>query len=81
MKISIKEGDVKHFSLCIPTPLFLNRFSAFFVIRKLKKEGVTVNKKAFYKLIKLTRKYRRTHKDWALVEVLSSDGESVRIEI
>ena len=80
MKISIKSDDLK-MTLRFPTGLILNRFTAGIVRRKLKKEGIHLTRKQTVLFIKELKKYKKTHRDWNLVEISENDTNSVIIKI
>ena len=79
MKISINSGDTK-LVFRFPTGLVFNRLTAGIVCRKLKKEGFHLTRKQTVLFIKELKRYKKTHRDWNLVEV-GSDEESVIIKI
>lgn len=80
MKISVKSGDSK-IVLRFPTGLILNRLTAGFVCRKLKKEGINLTRKQTVLFIKELKRYKKRHRDWNLVEVQESGGGNVIIRI
>jgi hypothetical protein len=80
MKIAIKRDDTK-LTLLFPTGLILNRLTAGFVRKQLKKEGVHLTRKQTVLFIKELKKYRRQHRDWNLVEVEENGKNSVIIKI
>ena len=80
MKIAIKWDETK-LTLCFPTGLVLNRFTAGFGSRMLKKEGIHLTRRQTVLFIKELKKYRRHHRDWNLVEVTENDKNSVIIKI
>ena len=80
MKISIKSDDLK-LTLRLPTGLILNRLTAGIVCRKLKKEGIHLTRKQTVLFIKELKKYKKTHRDWNLVEISENDTDSVIIKI
>ena len=68
-------------TLRFPTGLILNRFTAGIVRRKLKKEGIHLTRKQTVLFIKELKKYKKTHRDWNLVEISENDTNSVIIKI
>jgi replication-associated recombination protein RarA len=80
MKISIKWDDTK-LTLRFPTSLVLNRLTAGIVRKQLKKEGIHLTRKQTVLFIKELKRYKKTHRDWNLVEVEGSDEDSVIVKI
>lgn len=80
MKISINSGDTK-LVFRFPTGLVFNRLTAGIVCRKLKKEGFHLTRKQTVLFIKELKRYKKTHRDWNLVEVEGSDEDSVIVKI
>ena len=80
MKIAIKWDETK-LTLRFPTGLVLNRFTAGFGSRMLKKEGIHLTRKQTVLFIKELKRYKKTHRDWNLVEVSENDTNSVIIKI
>ena len=80
MKISIKSDKLK-MVFRFPTGLVLNRLTAGIACRKLKKEGFHLTRKQTVLLIKELKRYKKTHRDWNLVEITESDTNSVIIKI
>lgn len=80
MKISINWDNTK-FTLHFPTALVLNRLTAGIVRKQLKKEGFHLTRKQTVLLIKELKRYKKTHRDWNLVEVTESGTNSVIIKI
>lgn len=80
MKIAIKWDDTK-LTLHFPTDLVLNRCTAGIVRKQLKKEGINLTRKQTVLLIKELKKYKKTHRDWNLVEVTEGGKNSVIIKI
>ena len=79
MKIEIIKPQGSEIRISFPTALLCNRFSAFWIRRSLKKQGVILTKKQTTKFLKALKKYRKEHTDWKLVEVHTADGEHVVI--
>ena len=80
MKIAIKWDKTK-LVLRFPTGLVLNRLTAGFGCRMLKKEGITLTRKQAILFIKELKKYKKTHRDWNLVEITEDTGNHVIIKI
>lgn len=80
MKISINSGDTK-LVFRFPTGLVFNRLTAGIVCRKLKKEGFHLTRKQTVLFIKELKRYKKTHRDWNLVEVSENDTNSIVIKI
>jgi len=80
MKISINWDNTK-FSLRLPTALALNRCTAGVVCKELKKEGINLTRKQTVLLIKELKRYKKTHRDWNLVEISENDTNRVIIKI
>lgn len=80
MKISINSGDTK-LVFRFPTGLVLNRLTAGIVCRRLKKEGIHLTRKQTVLFIKELKRYKRTHRDWNLVEIEGSDEDSIIVKI
>ena len=80
MKIAIKWDETK-LTLLFPTGLILNRLTAGFVRKQLKKEGVNLTRKQTVLFIKELKRYKKTHRDWNLVEVEENGKNSVIIKI
>ena len=80
MKILINWDNTK-LALHFPTGLILNRCTAGIVRKELKKEGITLTRKQTVLLIKELKRYKKTHRDWNLVEVTESGKNSVIIKI
>ncbi len=80
MKISINWDNTK-LALHFPTGLILNRCTAGIVRKELKKEGITLTRKQTVLFIKELKRYKKTHRDWNLVEVEGSDEDRVIVKI
>ncbi len=81
MKIIVRDGKNTNVNLRLPTGLPVNHFSAMFLPKVLKQNGVMITRAQAIQFVKALNKYRRHHKDWKLVEVQSSDGTYVEIKI
>ena len=80
MKIAIKWDETK-LTLHFPTALVLNRLTAGIVRKSLKKQGVRLTRKQTVLFIKELKRYKKTHRDWNLVEVEENGKNSVIIKI
>lgn len=80
MKISVYVDNKKEVKLSLYNWLTLNKISASFIYRKIKKAGVKIKRRSFFKFVKLFKKYTKTHPGWKIVEV-ESEGSNVTIEI
>jgi hypothetical protein len=80
MKISINSGNTK-LVFRFPTGLVFNRLTAGIVCRKLKKEGFHLTRKQTVLFIKELKRYKKTHRDWNLVEASENDTNSIVIKI
>ena len=65
-------------NLVFPTGLLLNWITVFYIVRKAKKHGVALEYRQMVKLIKILNDYRRTHKDWILMELERAGGNMYR---
>ena len=83
MNVFIKEGGTKpkKFRIILPTSLIFNRFTAGFAVKEAEENGVKITKDQMIDLFKAVKKYKRSHKDWTLVEVISSNGDEVRVKL
>lgn len=81
MKIVVKSKDGPKLRIPIPTGIVFNRFTAAFVPKYLKKQGLNVTKEQAVAFVKALNQYRRKHPEWVLVEAQSSDGERVEIKL
>lgn len=77
MKITVNDKEV----LMLPTCLVINRLTAGFIRKKLRKEGVKLSRKQTVRLIRVFRKYRRKHPEWTLVEATEAGGEHVIVKL
>ena len=81
MKIIVKSNDEPNCWLPIPSGLVLNRFTAGLAPKFLKKHGIDITKEQATRIIDELKRFRRSHPDWVLVEVESSDGDYVKIKL
>ncbi|MBQ7875789.1 MAG: hypothetical protein IJ316_00725 [Clostridia bacterium] len=81
MRIIVKSGENTNIKLSVPTAVVVNSFTAMFIPKVLEPHGVKITKKQSVKFMKALNKYRHNHEDWTLVEVNSSNGDCVKIEV
>lgn len=79
MKISVK-GD-PNINLAIPSGLVLNSLTASLLPIYLRKYDVHIPAAQARKFVRALNRYRKAHPEWVLVEVLSSQGETVCIRL
>lgn len=79
MKISVN-GD-PNINLAIPSGLVLNSLTASLLPLYLRKYDVHIPAAQARKFIRALNRYRKAHPEWVLVEVLSSQGEAIRIRL
>lgn len=77
MKVRVNDKTVFMF----PTRLAINRLTAGFIRRKLRKEGVKLSRKQTVRMIKTLHKYRRNHPEWNLVDVREAGGDHIIVRI
>ncbi len=77
MKVTVNSKTVFMF----PTRLAINRLTAGFIRRKLRREGVKLSRKQTVRLIKTVHKYRRKHPEWNLVEATEGGGDRVIVRL
>lgn len=77
MKVRVNDKTVFMF----PTRLAINRLTAGFIRRKLRKEGVKLSRKQTVKMLKAFRKYRRKHPEWNLVEANEAGNAHLVVRI
>lgn len=80
MKVVIK-SEKKNFFIIIPTVLILNRLTANISAKIIKSKCPTIdiNSKDLIKLINSIKKYKKKHKHWELLNIISADGEIIFI--
>ena len=71
----------KAMDLRLPTALALNGLTAMVFAPKLQAQGYDISAAQLCVFFREIRRYRRTHPEWDLVEVLSDDREMVRIRL
>ena len=77
MKVTINNKTVFMF----PTRLVINRLTAGFIRRKLRKEGVKLSRKQTVRMIKTLHKYRRKRPEWNLVDAREAGGDHVIVRL
>ncbi len=82
MKVVIKSEKTKIFIL-LPTALFLNPLTATIATKiiKSKQPSIDISAKDIMELIDSIKKYKRKHKRWEVVNIISADGENVFISL
>ncbi len=81
MQIHVKQSQGKDIFIPLPSALVFNRFTAGYLAKQMKENGFRMDKGQARALIKALNRYRRTHRDWVLVEVESADGDHVLIKL
>lgn len=81
MKIVVKSNGGKKLHIPIPTGIVLNRFTAAFAPKYLKKQGIHVTKEQAVAFVQELNRYRSKHPEWVLVEAKTTDGEYVEIKL
>lgn len=77
MKVRVNDKTVFMF----PTRLAINRLTAGFIRRKLRKKGIKLTRKQTVKMLKAFRKYRRKHPEWNLVEANEAGNAHLVVRI
>ena len=80
MKISIK-SDKSKMVLRFPTGLVINRLTAGIIRKSLKNKGIHLSREQTVLFIKELKKYKKTHRDWNLVEITENDKNSIIIKV
>ena len=80
MRIVVKEPG-SHIRLRFPTAMVFNRFTAAAISKESGKHGVKVTPEQVRGMIKAVNAYRRTHPDWVLAEVHSTNGRYVFVKL
>ena len=82
MKIYIKEENHHPIQFSIPNSLFMNHMVASIGSNVVKKTNdIQISSKDIYKLFKVLKDSKQTFGNYCLVEVESSDGEIIRIDL
>ena len=77
MKIKVNNRTVFLF----PTALIANFFTAGIIRRKLKKDGIKLNRKQTILFIRDIKRYKKFNSDWNLVEVDCENGDKIFVKI
>ena len=80
MKISIK-SDKSKMVLRFPTGLVINRLTAGIIRKSLKNKGIHLSREQTVLFIKELKNYKKTHRDWNLVEITENDKNSIIIKV
>ena len=82
MKIYIKEENHKLICFTIPNGLIMNRLVSIIGTKSLQQySDVSISSHDIYRLFKALKESKQTFGKYTLVEVESSDGQTVRIEL
>jgi len=79
MRVFVKEESGQKVDIRIPTVVALNRITMGLASKACQKNGVDISKKQLVEFAKAIRGYKKHHKDWKLLEIVSADGEHVEI--
>lgn len=77
MKVTVNHKTVFWF----PTRLAINRLTAGFIRKRLRKQGIKLTRKQTVKMLKAFRKYRRKHPEWNLVEANEAGNAHLVVRI
>ena len=77
MKVTVNHKTVFWF----PTCLAINRLTAGFIRKRLRKQGIELTRKQTVKMLKAFRKYRRNHSEWNLVDAREAGGDHVIVRL
>ena len=81
MKILVKEHGGHTIRLVFPSGLVLYSLSARFLPKYLEEQGIHITREQALMFIKELNRFRKSHRDWKLVEVQDADGEIVEIRL
>ena len=81
MEIRIKDKDGTNLWIPLPTGLVCNRFTAAIAAKAVAEQGISLSAGQLSRLFAVCRTFKRTHPDWVLVEVDSTDGDYVRVRL
>ena len=81
MKILVKEHGGHTIRLVFLSGLVLNSLSARFLPKYLEEQGIHITREQALMFIKELNRFRKSHRDWKLVEVQDADGEIVEIRL
>ena len=79
MRINITHRTGKITRLHLPQALVLNGISAALLSSSMRKKDVDISAKHLRTLFRAIKQYKRSHPDWKLMEVQSSNGEAIEI--
>ena len=65
----------------IPTGLLLNNLTAALLPKVFSEMGLGLTNRQAKNLITAANRFRKTHKEWVLVEVHSADGDEILIKL
>ncbi len=77
MKVTVNHKTMFWF----PTRLAINRLTAGFIRKRLRKQGIELTRKQTVKMLKAFRKYRRKHPKWNLVDAREAGGDHVIVRL
>ena len=80
MKITF-ESENKQRIISIPTWIVINPFTYPLVSRYLRKHGINVSTKTLRKIIKAHKKFKKEHVEWNAIDIESSTGNIMHIQI
>lgn len=86
MKIHVKDEDLS-FVLILPTRVLLSKTAARLVVRVLKKrisedkERVDMLPNTLERIFAELRRVKERHRHWVLLDVTSSGGDRIKIEL
>lgn len=81
MKISVKPHNGHRILIYFPSLLALNPLTARLISRFSEKSGIHITVEQAAAIINGLNYFRRTHRDWKLVEVQSANGDAVEIKL
>ena len=81
MKILVNSNEGPNIRLSIPSGLIINRFTAGFITKYLKEQGLNISKEQVITFINELTRYACNHPEWMLLEVEGSNGKYVKIKI
>ena len=81
MRIIIKEPDGRNINIRLPSRIVFNRITAVFAPMVVKNRGIHFTRKQALHFIKAINSARRKNPGWKLVEIESSEGQHVEIQL
>ena len=87
MKIRIKSAENKlRLFFVLPNGLVLNRFTASIIASHInaeleKRGGGRISTETVIELIDYLKRFKKTHPDWYLADVMTVDGNVVKIKL